>query len=614
MQIFSIFISLLLILTSCSCNKERHKDFRAYPLKDVVEVNKGGSGFITLKIEIPQDSYIYGNPKGPGIGMPTTITAFGPNELIIEPARYLPPKKYIAPGEKEFVWIYENGTKIFVPLSAKDDSPSGVYKTTVSFKSLLCRANSCTPLDFNIEYSIKILGQGDKLSSVDSGLLSEFMTSSPTEKYSSTNKMSSRQGDNKGATSNEEEIFKPIYLSYINVTNILQAILYGLIAGFFLNFMPCVLPVVSLKVMSFIKYAGEDRSKLIKLGILFTLGILTTFFILAFLSSFFGYNWGELFKKRLFLITMIAVVFALTLSMFDVFTINLPSFIGRASKDVSNQYADAYMKGLLATLLATPCSGPFLGGTLAWALTQKPIIVFIIFMSIGLGMALPYIILTINPRFMSIIPKPGDWMIVFERIMAFLLMATVIYLIGILEQEVVMPTLWLLLFIGVALWQYGRFGAIFQTKNKRIFSTIALCIIIISGYLFPFQFLRNEKEKPIITDTNAFSIERLYENRKNGRISIIKFTADWCPNCKLVERVSLYTPDVFEAMDNNNVDLLVADMTRENPIAEDLLYRLGSSSLPFLAVFPVGESFTKPICLRDIYSDDDVVQAISMAK
>jgi thiol:disulfide interchange protein DsbD len=397
--------------------------------------------------------------------------------------------------------------------------------------------------------------------------------------------------------------------------------------------MPCVLPVISLKIMDIVRHSGDDRKELVRLGMFFTLGILISFVVLAGLAAFMGYNFGALFQKRIFLIIMIAVVFALTLSLFEVFTINIPSFAIRATEsfgrratdmqphlhlkvkdDRSNPYIDAFGKGVLTTLLATPCSGPFLGGTLAWAFTQTPAVIFIIFLSIGIGMAFPYIILTIDPDLMRFIPKSGNWMITFERVMAFFLLATMIYLVGILESGYVVPTLWFLLFVAIAFWQYGRFGAIIMAKKKRIISRVMLVLLIFGGYFLSYNLFYNDDNDMGIITGREFDMDVLHDNNNRDIITIVDFTADWCPNCKLVERTSLRTADVYKAIKEKNIQLYIADLTRENPSAEKLLNSLGSRSIPFLAIFPRGKSFNTPICLRDIYSEKDVLNAIKMAE
>jgi len=596
---------LFVIIGAFSCGSEKYQEFRIYPSSKITRVSPD-SGFIALFVEIPENKYIYGNPKGPGIGKPTTITVKHPSYFNFKPARFLTPKQYTAPGESKHVWIYENNTTIFLPFTIKEKTPEGQYTITITVDVLICDTSLCAPKIIELNSIIHVLKKGTPVL-LDENLQSQFSLSRSSDgivPFKTTEK------DINSTIS--MPAFQPRYLRSSSITNIVQAILFGILAGFILNFMPCVLPVVSLKIMGFIKLAGQNRSEFLKHGFLFTGGIITSFLVLAILASSLGYNWGSLFQDRLFLITMIAVVFALTLSMFEIFTINIPSFASKVDVS-SHQYLESFTKGLLATLLATPCSGPFLGGTLAWSLTQTPVIVFIIFMSIGIGMALPYIILTLNPRLMKFIPKPGEWMTTFERIMAFLLLATTIYLIGILDTELIMPTLWFLLIFAFGLWQYGKYGAIHQTKIKRVISISILIILTFTGYIFSYSYLYKSAAPEKIDDLH-FSMEKLYKSRDAGKISIVKFTADWCPNCVFVESTSLYTEKVIDIVKKGDIHIYIADITRKNHEAEALLEKLGSHSIPFLAIFPPHSDFTRPICLRDIYSEDDVLNAIEEAR
>ncbi len=602
-KLFYLFILISLI----NCGKEGYKEFKVYPHQKSIKIAAGVSGFITLAVEIPDSQHIYGNPKGPGIGKPTTVFVKPQKNFIFEPAQFLTPTKYQDPSDKDYVWIYEDKTYIFIPFKAKSTCTEGNYDIKIIFDAILCETSMCIPKHIEVDYNIQVLKDAP-ITAHDEKIQSLFIQSQPPSKLLKPHK--AKESEDKGLAIIPE--FKPIYIRASKITNIIQAIIFGILAGFILNFMPCVLPVVSLKIMSFIKLSGESRRELIKHGFLFTLGILTSFLVLASLAAFLGYNWGELFQSRSFLIAMIAIVFLLSLSMLDVFTINIPSIAGR-SLITTNQYLESYSKGLLATLLATPCSGPFLGGTLAWSFTQPPFIVFIIFMSIGIGMAIPYIVLTINPRLMRFIPKPGEWTITFERIMAFLLLATTVYLIGILERDLIMPTLWFLLIFSFALWQYGKFGALYQSKMRRTISLIVLVILTIAGYGISYKYATREDISVESITEKPFSMESLKQSLKRGRISIVKFTADWCPNCKLVEASSLNTSSVREKIKSYAIDFYNADLTKKNYEAEALLRKLRGHSIPFLAVFPKGIDFFKPICLRDIYSEDDVLSAIEIA-
>ena len=606
MKILHLFSAFIFFCFIAPLSAENLKDVNLYPVNPKAELSAGGYGTLTIKIEIPDNHYIYGNPKGPGVGRPTTVSVNHPENFSFDPAKFEPAKKYTPKGEKDYVWIYEKETKIELPFKVKENTKQGEYKVSVSAQVLLCSDKTCIPYDFKFNYPVRVL----------------------TEKGSTpVNAADGRQGPrieipdsdsgvNNNILSQELSGFKPRYVSTVSVSNIIEAVIFGLIAGFILNFMPCVLPVISLKILDFVKHSGDDKKEIRKMGMTFASGIITSFAVLAFLASFLGYNWGALFQSTLFLLIMLTIVFVLSLSMFGVFTLNIPGFADKASRGVSGKYANAYSKGILATLLATPCSGPFLGGTLAWAAVQPYYVIFAVFMSIGAGMSLPYIILTAKPGLAKFIPKPGDWMHAFENIVGFLLLGTCVYLMSILAQDLLIPTISFLLFTGIAAWQYGRYGSIIKSRKSRIISRAAAVIIIIAGYFLSYNFLASNKENIEFMESGkmTFSSARIMENRDKGKISIVQFTADWCPNCKFVEKTSLYTEKVAKAVKQNNIEFLIADITRENPEATDLLNKLGSRSIPFLAVFPAGEAFKEPVCLRDIYSEEDVLKAIEMAK
>jgi thiol:disulfide interchange protein DsbD len=617
-KVFSLLIMLAAITTACK--KAEYREMRVYAVPKEIAVAQGEESFFVLKVEIPVQGHIYGNPKGPGTGKPTEVTVQGPRDVVFRPARFLKPKEFYFPGEKDFTWGYENETRIYIPLTVEKNALPGIRRAAVLFNSILCidsigtgGASSCMPKIFRFDVPIRILPKGMKGTIHPENIIDEYTLSSAPKKEEDTIRNETETSvSESGVTALADFSFSPRHIEP-GISGIWQAILFGLIAGFLLNFMPCVLPVVSLKVMSFVQHADKNRRELFLLGIIFSLGILTSFVVLASLASFFGYKWGELFQHRLFLVVMTGIVFALALSLFGVFSINVPSFAGRAMNEKENYYADAYVKGLLATLLATPCSGPFLGGTLAWTLSQRPLVIFFVFICIGIGMALPYVVLTVNPKFLKYIPKPGEWLKAFEQIMGFLLIFTVIYFLGTFDRVFLLPMTAFLGFIAVGFWQYGRYGAIYQSVAKRIVSFMVLVIIIIFGYVISFHYLYTEN---ISTDISAqhFSVQRMLENRDAGRISVIEFTASWCPNCRLVEKITLHTDRVTAALRDSSIDYMRADITSHNTAAEKLMLKFGSQSIPLLAVVPPGESFNRPVILRDIYSVDNVLKAIEMAR
>jgi thiol:disulfide interchange protein len=608
----SIIILITSLISASACSEKKNNVFRVYPLKKEIKAVPGSNSFIALRLVIPERHHVYGNPKGPGIGKATTVTMESDQSIVFKSAQYLPPVKYKAAGDKNFTWIYEKETTLFVPFTAHRKVEAGTYPVKARVDALLCNDTSCLPRVLDVKLTI-VIASANSSYSPDIISLYKLSRAPGGEKMEILPAQAKPLPQSQKGETLKGTVFTPVVIESTSIAGILQALLFGLIAGFILNFMPCVLPVVSLKIMGFVQHAGKDRKELTRLGLLFSLGILVSFALLAALAAFLGYNWGDLFQHEFFIITLTAIIFALALSLFDIFTIHPPSFLGKAGSGIKSHYSDAFIKGLLATLLATPCSGPFLGGTLAWALSQPPLTIFLIFMSVGTGMALPYLALSINPAFIRFIPKPGEWTRTFENIMGFFLIFTVVYLLNILKPESLMPMMTFLAFIAMGFWQYGRYGSLDKKKPVRRASLLLLLLLIISGYSFSFKYLFAQSSEKMI-NFNVFSTHDLKKNRDAGKISIVKFTADWCPNCKLVEKLSLETEKVAERVNSNNIDVMAADITHSNPPAKELLLKLNSRSIPFLAVFPGGKGFSSPICLRDIYSEDDVLKAIEKAR
>ena len=588
----------LLICTACLSCSGWNRELAIFPVSDSITVPENGSANVVIKILLPRGQHIYGNPVGPGIGKPTIVTSESPSEVTVLAAQFLKPKKFVPPDGGPFVWVYEDQTTIIVPLHISSPVTQKAYPVVFTVTGLVCTESSCVPVKKSFTINVHIAAQNKTVAGLQN--LGTHVSLPPS---------GSLAEDSLGVQ------LVPQHIASSHVSGIAAAILFALLAGFMLNFMPCVLPVVSLKVLGFVKHAHQNRRVIFLQGIFFSSGILVSFAVLASLAAFSGYSWGGLFQKEWFIISMAAIVFALALSMFDVFTLHIPSCAAKkSSQSQQNIYRDAFTKGLLATLLATPCSGPFLGGTLAWTMTQAPAVIFTIFICIGIGMSFPYVLLTAFPALIKKIPRGGSGTLVFERIMAFLLLATVVYLLDILPDQKAVACVWFLLFIGLAVWQYGRFGSLAKPVVSRVLSSIALIFIIVGGYFLSFDVIEPAKPHAAVLDAETFSYKKLLSNRDRGTVSVVQFTADWCPNCKVVESSSLYTERVSAELKRSGAELIKADITIESPAAESLLKELGSRSIPFLAVFPAGKNFNKPYCLRDMYYEQEVIHAVKKAR
>ncbi|NMB65028.1 MAG: hypothetical protein GYA16_09195, partial [Spirochaetes bacterium] len=344
--------------------------------KKVLNVKPNAKACAIIHIELPSKGYIYANPKGEGTGKATTAYAKPTQHIVPEKTRFLPGTFYISPLDSKPVYIYNKHTALCIPFEVKT-THEGTYSLSITIEALYCNDVSCTPIQQTITQIIDVNTSAPEF---DTSLCTMYKV--PEAIIHTVNKK-----DLPGH-------FNVIDAGSTPTSSLFHAIMFGILAGFLLNFMPCVLPVISLKILSFISYGNNKPGQVRIMGLLFTAGILTSFLALASLAAFAGYNWGELFQHKMFIIIMAAIIFALALSFFGVYTFNIPQLPQLQS---ANIYVDSYFKGIVATLLATPCSGPFLGATLAWSLTQHPFIIFMVFINIGLGMSLPYLLLSFYP-------------------------------------------------------------------------------------------------------------------------------------------------------------------------------------------------------------------------
>ena len=394
--------------------------------------------------------------------------------------------------------------------------------------------------------------------------------------------------------------------------SLLVYLLLAFVAGMILNVMPCVLPVISIKVLSFVQQAGEDKRRVFQLGLAFAAGILIVFLGLAVFAITASAGWGEQFQSPTFLIVMIGIVFAFSLSMFGVYEIGVPTQVGAMASGNREGMGDAFFKGMLATLLATPCSGPFLGSTLAWALAQSPLTIFLIFTSLGLGMALPYVFLTANPKLLKMLPKPGPWMETFKQAMGFVLVGTVLFLMISLDPDLLLLTLVFLLFVGLGCWWYGRMATFQKPRAVRYAHLAAAFLIAGVGARLSFVDMSGFLNREVGEGWVHFEPDAFKQHLADGRSVFVDFTASWCLNCKTNKVVVYDSESVQEAFRRKGVVVMEADETGDTPYTAMLKrfrQSLGSNSIPFMAVFPADSPY-EPIVARDIVTRGQMLEIL----
>ncbi len=394
------------------------------------------------------------------------------------------------------------------------------------------------------------------------------------------------------------------------------ALLFAFIGGVILNVMPCVLPVVGLKIMSFVQQAGEDRRRIFMLNIVYVFGILSVFAILAALAVLLSFSWGEQFTYFPVRLGLTLLLFALALSYLGVWEIPVPGMAaGKGSQQLQSRegYPGAFFKGVFATILATPCSGPLLGGILGLTIGLRPIETVIVIMTVGFGMSLPYLIIGARPSLVSWLPKPGNWMETLKEFLAFLFLGTVAFFFNQFSDGDKLPVFVALIGVWFGCWLIGKVPS-WEALQKRLIAwaagTASAAIICILAFklLGPAELAPGEKAIP----WEPYNEARLAQLQSEGRTVMVDFTAKWCVNCIVNYNVALNTEPTRQLLEELDAVPMLADWTDRSATIKKKLEELESRSIPLLAIYP-GADPKKPIVLRDLVSQNAVLEALREA-
>jgi len=407
----------------------------------------------------------------------------------------------------------------------------------------------------------------------------------------------------------------------VNVGSLWIALLFAFLGGIILNVMPCVLPIIGLKILSFFEQAGKSRSRAFMLNVWYSLGILSVFLFLAFLSL----GLSILFTFDLFNIIMACVVFVMALSLMDIWTLSVPGILGgKVSGQLTSQEGilGAFFKGIITTLLAIPCGAPLLSPAVNWADIQirsgNMPEVFLMYGVIGLGMASPYLLLGAFPELLRFLPKPGEWMETFKKTMGFCLLLAVVWILYFVPLEKLLPTVTLLFALWFVCWLFGEQ----QLKGgvtplwRYIIAMVVLGLVIRVSYQVPG--FPNSYTLESAMRTRLYGHEgkhwKLYSDSafesalSSGKTVIVDFTADWCVNCKVLEAQVLQSEAILSLIDEKGIVSLTGDCTRHGE-ATELLSQLGPFQVPTIAIFnPANPS--KPIVLRGFYTQKTLLELL----
>ena len=406
---------------------------------------------------------------------------------------------------------------------------------------------------------------------------------------------------------------------------------FGFIGGFILNLMPCVLPVISLKIFGFIQQAGQSRRRIFRSGLAFTAGIFAWFLSLALVlialkAGGRDVTWGGFqFTNAYFVLGLSVIVLVFALNLFGVFEISLPQSMTRgllASSERKDNLG-SFFQGVFATVLATPCTAPFLGTALGFAFTQSPIVILAMFVAIAAGMSAPYLLLSAQPAWLRFLPQPGPWMVHVKQFMGFLLLATLLFLLYVLgAQRGLDGAIWascFLLIVAIVCWMKGAFILPATSAARRsLVLLFMLLLLALSGVYFIGDKFQSSKIDIAASgapgDWQPFTPERLQRERDQGHAVFVDFTAAWCLTCKYNEISVLESAAVREAFQRHGVVKLKADWTNGDPVITKLLQQFGRPGVPLYVLYP-GKS-EEPIVFPELLTQRillDKLETISTA-
>jgi thiol:disulfide interchange protein len=399
----------------------------------------------------------------------------------------------------------------------------------------------------------------------------------------------------------------------------ITAILLAFIGGIILNLMPCVFPVLSIKALSLVSHAAHSPRQLRLQGLVYTLGVVSSFLLLALLLIILKtggaqIGWGFQFQSPVFVLVVSYLVFAVGLSLSGVF------FLGGSAAGVGTSlttkpgYSGSFFTGVLATIVATPCTAPFMAAALGYALTQPAFQLIIIFISLGLGLALPYLLLTSWPGLHRHLPQPGVWMERLKQFLAFPMYATAIWLVWVLVQQTgvdaVIYAAGGMLLIALAAWIYDSSQT--ASNKKRILGSITALIIIVLVLIIGYQAINNHQQTNNLEkkgdNWEAFSNERLQFLLKENKPVFLNFTASWCISCLVNERVALSDAAVVKHFKDSNITYLKGDWTNRDQEITDFLKKFNRSGVPLYVFYPANKS-DQPVVLPQILTPDAVIKA-----
>jgi len=532
---------------------------------------------------------------------PTKLAVIEADEgMTIEAPRY--PRAVALPVQyaSEPLMSFEGKTIIYLPIKLEQTLAAGKAQLKLQFEYQACADNYCQfPQKMEIAETLAVVEEG-VVSKINRELFEGYSAASDA---ASPGKV-------------DFDLFGWSFsIDASSGLGLLLLLVTAAFGGLLLNFTPCVLPLIPIKIIS-LSNAAQNRRQCFMLGLTMFLGVLAFWLILgvviALVSGFSATN--QLFQYPAFTITVGVIIAIMASGMFGFFSMSLPNFIYMINPEQDTLHG-SFGLGILAAILSTPCTAPFMGAAAAWAATQPPTTTLSTFAAIGIGMALPYLVLSASPGMVKKMPKTGPASVLIKQVMGFFMLAAAAYFIGVGVAALFVspPTppsrlYWwpvMLLVMAAGVWlAYRTLQIAAGRKIKAFFALAGIVLIALSAW----GSVRLTDKGPI--DWVFYTEKRLQEAVAADKVVVMVFSAEWCLNCKALEKGVLDDPAIVELFANQQIVPMKVDITGNNPAGKAKLREVGNLTIPLLVIFsPDGEQVFK----SDFYTVEQVVGAVDAA-
>ena len=406
------------------------------------------------------------------------------------------------------------------------------------------------------------------------------------------------------------------------------ALIFAFLGGVVLNLMPCVFPILSMKALSLVKLSHTDQRVAAQSGLLYTAGILVAFALIggaliALREAGQAVGWGFQLQSPVVNLTLGLLMLGIALNLFGVFEVGTRIMGAGQTLTAGGERRAAFFTGLLAVVVATPCTAPFMAGALGYALVQPAVVALSIFLALGLGLAFPYLLLSYVPAAGRVLPRPGPWMATFKNALAFPMLATAVWLFWVIGKQLGVDSMTVSLVAALCfaftVWAYGHVA-----HARRRYAWSAAAVLGLVGTVLIGLRIEDYRAAPVsLSGTDAgnlgqlelehFTPERVAGYIDAGEPVFLYFTADWCVSCKVNERVALATDAVGTAFNERGIKVVEGDWTSEDPLITEWLGRYGRVGVPLYLYFPEGSSLDNPTILPQILLPEMVINAIADA-